>query len=70
MREELLIVTDFNIHVDSSKNESQGFLDIFYANGLTHHVTSPTHQKGHTLDLVIKREQSNLPRGSPILFIS
>ena len=65
MREELLIVGDFNIHVDSSNNESKGFLDILNANGLTQHVTSPT----HTLDLVITREQSNLLSGSPIVFI-
>ena len=70
MREELLIVGDFNIHADSSNNESKGFLDIFNANGLTQHVTSPTQQKGHTLDLVITREQSNLLSGSPIVFIS
>ena len=70
VREELLFVGDFNIHVDSSNNESQGFLDILNANGLTQHVTSPTHQKGHTLDLVITREQSNILRGSPIVFIS
>ena len=70
VREELLIVGDFNIHVDSSNNESKGFLDILNANGLTQHVTSPTHQKGHTLDLVITREQSNLLSGSPIVFIS
>ena len=55
---------------DSSNNESKGFLDILNANGLTQHVTSPTHQKGHTLDLVITREQSNLLSGSPIVFIS
>ena len=70
LQEELLIVGDFNIHVDSSNNESKGFLDILNANGLTQHVTSPTHQKGHTLDLVITREQSNLLSGSPIVFIS
>ena len=68
MREELLIVGDFNIHVDSSNNESQGFLDILNTNGRTQHMTSPTHQKG--LDLVITREQSNLLRGSPIVCIA
>ena len=70
MREELLIFGDFNIHVNSSNNRSQGFLDILNANGLTQHVTSPTHQKGHMLDLVIIREQSNLLNGSRIVFIS
>ena len=70
VREEPLIVGDFNIHVESSNNESKGFPDIINANGLTQHVTSPTHQKGHMLDLVITREQSNLLSGSPIVFIS
>ena len=70
VREELLIVGAFNIHVDSSNNESQSVLDILNANGLTQHVTSPTHQKGHKLDLVITREQSNLLSGSHIVFIS
>ena len=46
------------------------FFDILNANGLTQHVTSPIHQKGHTLDLVITREQSNLLSGSPIVFVS
>ena len=54
VQEELLIVGDLNIHVDSSNNESQSFLDILNAN-----VKSSTHQKGHILDLVITREHSN-----------
>ena len=70
VREELLIVGDFNIHVDSSNNESQGFLYIFNANGPTQHVISSAHQKGHTLDLVITRGHSNLLSGSPIVLIS
>ena len=36
VREELVIVGDFNIHIDSSNN------DILNENGLTQHVTSPT----------------------------
>ena len=70
MREELLIVGDFNIHVDSSNNDSKDFLDILNAKGLTQHMTSPAHQQGDTPDLIITREQSNLLSGSPIVFIS
>ena len=70
MQEELLIVGDFNIHVDSSNNESQSFLDILNANGLIQHVKSSTHQKGHILDLVITREHSNLLKRPPVVFIS
>ena len=33
VQEELLIVGDFNIHVDSSNNESQSFLDIMGTHG-------------------------------------
>ena len=61
---------DFNIHVDSSNNESQSFLDILNAIGLIQHVKSSTHQKGHILDLVITREHSNLLKRPPVVFIS
>ena len=70
VQEELLIVGDFNIHVDSSNNESQSFLDILNANGLIQHVKSSTHQKGHILDLVITREQSNILKRPHVVFIS
>ena len=70
VQEELLIVGDFNIHIDSSNNESQNYLDILNANGLIQHVKSSTHQKGHILDLVITREQINLLKRPPIVFIS
>ena len=67
VQEELIIVGDFNIHVDSSNNESQSFLDILNANGLIQHVKSSTHQKGHILDLVITREHSNLLKRPPVV---
>ena len=68
VQEELLIVGDFNIHVDSPNNESQSFLDILNANGLIQHVKSSTHQKKHILDLVITREHSNLLWRPPVVF--
>ena len=70
VQEELFIVGDFNIHVDSSNNESQSFLGILNANGLIQHVKSSTYQKGHILDLVITREQSILLKRPPVVFIS
>ena len=70
LQEELLIVEYFNIHVDSSNNESQSFLNILNTNGLSQHVKSSTHQNKHILDLVITREHSNLLKGPPVVFIS
>ncbi len=62
----LLIVGDFNIHVDVLNNSSakkfSALLDSF---GLVQHVSDPTHDGGagkirHTLDLVITREADAL----------
>ena len=38
--------------------------------GLTQHVNSSIHQKGHILDIVITREQNNLLERPPVVFIS
>ena len=50
----LLICGDFNIHVccaaNQLTNEFKHLLDSF---GLTQSVNAPTHEHGHTLDLVI-----------------
>ena len=51
---ELLILDEFNIKSDTINTpEAQtlgDFLDLF---NLQYHVTFPTHNKGHTLDLVL-----------------
>ncbi len=50
----ILVVGDFNIHVDDANDPSaNSFLDILTVYGLTQHVTEPTHLSGHTLDLLI-----------------
>ena len=67
MQEEILIVGDVT---HSSNNESQSFLDILNANDPIQHVNTSTHQKGHILDLVITREQSNLLKRPPVVFLS
>ena len=51
----LLILGDFNIHVNSSSSESNKFQSLLDMYNLSQNVTSPTHNHGHTLDLVITR---------------
>ena len=51
---DFLITGDFNIHTDVlSDPHSQQFLSLLDSANLTQHVTFPTHQDGHTLDLII-----------------
>ena len=55
--EPLLIMGDMNIHVDVEDDaDATKFLDLFESMRLTQHVNTPTHQSGHTLDLMITRE--------------
>lgn len=55
---EVLLMGDFNIHVDvPTQPESAKFLSLLESTNLQQHVSLPTHQNGHTLDLVITRSQ-------------
>ena len=58
----LLIITgDFNIHVDNPTHpHPHAFLDLLDSHHLTQHVHFPTHKRGHTLDLLITRSNSNI----------
>ena len=57
----LLIVSDFNFHVDSLGNsEAIKFTSILESFNLKQRVRGPTHKKGHTLDLVITRAEDDL----------
>ena len=52
---------DFNIHVDRASDESSKKLNELLKNlGLRQHVKLPTHNGGHTLDLVISRVDTQL----------
>jgi len=52
----LLIVGDFNIHLNNkSDNKAITFSTLLNTMNLTQHVSAPTHDKGHTLDLIISR---------------
>ena len=55
--ENCIILGDLNVHVDdTSDSEAKAFLETLKALNLTQHVTEPTHIGGHTLDLVISKE--------------
>ena len=52
----LLLLGDFNFHVeDPSDTHAQRFVKLLESYNLKQHVTIATHEKGHTLDLVITR---------------
>ena len=58
---ELLVVGDFNPHVDSSCDVNAVHSGELIASfDLKQWVTGPTHTSGHTLDLIITRNQCNL----------
>ena len=57
----LLLVGDFNLHVDDKEDhEATRFAELLYCLNLQQHITRPTHQQGHTLDLVITRCSDDL----------
>ena len=61
-----MIVGDFNIHVDDASDpEAAIFLDLLDSMNLKQLVTGPTHQRGHTLDLIITRETDSVVHGVP-----
>ncbi len=52
----LLITGDFNIHVDDKSDYNAiAFDNLVTTSGLSQHITTATHKKGHTLDLFITR---------------
>ena len=67
----LIIVGDFNIHVDDATNTQAGkLIDLLSCHNLRQHVTSPTHEHGHSLDLLITRDDqiiTMLPVDTPLL---
>ena len=65
--EPLLIAGDFNIHVDVVGDPDRvKFLDLLEAMGLLQHVTTPTHESGHTLDLIITWQCDALVKDPPV----
>ncbi|KAL0147744.1 hypothetical protein M9458_056950 [Cirrhinus mrigala] len=48
----ILLLGDFNIHVDIVCSNTTQLLSVFECFDLTQHVCVPTHIRGHTLDLI------------------
>jgi hypothetical protein len=49
----LIMVGDFNCHVDEGGSNALKFLERLQIFNLEQHVNVPTHSSGHTLDLII-----------------
>ena len=57
----LLLLGDFNLHVDDETNvQAATFLNLLDSYNLIQHVIGPTHKDYHTIDLVITREYENI----------
>lgn len=60
-KDDIILAGDFNIWFDKELNDKtkrlvlSRFSSILNKNSLKQHVNSPTHERGHTLDLVISR---------------
>ena len=58
---DLVVVGDLNLHLDIHDDPStQKFGELMNSLGLSQSVSGPTHRCGHTLDVVISRENDNL----------
>ena len=63
----LLIVGDFNYHLDAnSDTDAKRFNNILESFNLHQHVNVSTHKHGHTLDLVITRSDDDFVTGVEI----
>ena len=64
--EPLLILGDFNIHMDlPDDTDCRNMSDLLVSMGLKQHVLQPTHEIGHPLDLIITRISDNIIAGRP-----
>jgi len=66
---EIVITGDFNFHCDQPTDPTVSpFLELLDVFGLKQHITFPTHDSGHTLDLIITRATSSFVSSSSSSF--
>ena len=58
--QELIVIGDFNLHIDKPTNQTTVFLDLLSLFGLQQHVDFPTHIHGHPLDLIITSSKCSI----------
>ena len=65
----ILICGDFNYWVDepASKPFTIDFLELLETNNIINHVSSPTHLRGHTLDLILTPNETSYVRNIDVL---
>ena len=60
-KSEIIILGDVNIHLDVKTNtHTRRFIELLESNGFKQHVHEPTHYLGHTLDVLITRDTSDI----------
>ena len=60
-KEKILICGGFNIHVeDKNLSDTKKFVDLLDSFNIRQHVYVPTHESGHTLDLILTRDVAEL----------
>ena len=60
-KSEIIILDDVNIHLDvKTKTHTRRFIELLESNGFKQHVHEPTHYLGHTLDILITRDTSDI----------
>jgi hypothetical protein len=58
---DVIIVGDLNFHLDvPNDNDAKAFTGILDSCGMMQYVNEPTHVRGHTLDVIITRDNTNL----------
>ena len=61
---EIIITGNFHVN-DKNDPTAMKFLQTLEDHNLTQHISTATHNRGHTLDLFITRLDSNLLKGKP-----
>ncbi len=57
----VVLAGDFNVHVDDRDSPgTEAFLQLLDEHGMTQHVNSSTHRRGHTLDLFITKNHQDI----------